>query len=57
MLWNASMMKGYVVLGHDGSLGTVSDLLFDDSSWKRPSLVVSTATGSLTTMCPCLCPS
>jgi hypothetical protein len=42
MLWNASMMKGYAVLGLDGHLGTVSDLLFDDSSWKLRWLVVST---------------
>jgi len=42
MLWNASMMTGYAVLGLDGHLGTVSDLLFDDSSWKIRWLVVST---------------
>jgi hypothetical protein len=42
MLWNASMMKGYTVLGLDGHLGTVSDLLFDDTSWKMRWLVVST---------------
>ena len=42
MLWNASMMNGYAVLGLDGHLGTVSDLLFDDSSWKMRWLVVST---------------
>src|SRR6185437_253497 len=41
MLWNASMMTGYAVLGLDGHLGTVSDLLFDDSSWKIRWLVVS----------------
>jgi hypothetical protein len=36
------MMKGYTVLGLDGHLGTVSDLLFDDTSWKMRWLVVST---------------
>ncbi len=42
MLWTASMMKGYVVSGIDGHHGTVSDLLFDDASWKMRWLVVST---------------
>jgi uncharacterized protein YrrD len=42
MLWNASMMNGYAVLGLDGQLGTVRDLLFDDSSWKIRWLVVNT---------------
>jgi hypothetical protein len=42
MLWTASMMKGYVVLGLDGDLGRVSDLLFDDSNWKMRWLVVNT---------------
>jgi len=41
MLWNASIMNGYAVLGLDGHFGTVSDLLFDDSSWKIRWLVVS----------------
>lgn len=42
MLWNASIMKGYVVVGTDGHLGTVIDLLFDDTNWKIRWLVVST---------------
>jgi hypothetical protein len=42
MLWTESMMKGYAVLGVDGHHGTVSDLLFDDASWKLRWLVVST---------------
>jgi hypothetical protein len=42
MLWNASMMKGYAVLGLDGHFGMVSDLLFDDTNWKMRWLVVST---------------
>ena len=42
MLWAASMMKGYAVSGIDGKLGTVTDLLFDDTNWKMRWLVVST---------------
>ncbi len=42
MLWTAAMMKGYAVSGTDGRLGTVSDLLFDDVSWRMRWLVVST---------------
>jgi hypothetical protein len=42
VLWDASMMKGYVVSGIDGHLGTVTDLLFDDTDWKMRWLVVST---------------
>lgn len=42
MLWTASMMNGYVVSGIDGDLGTVTDLLFDDTNWKMRWLVVST---------------
>lgn len=32
MLWAASLMKGYVVSGIDGKLGTTTDLLFDDTN-------------------------
>ena len=42
MLWTAAMMKGYAVSGTDGRLGTASDLLFDDVSWRMRWLVVST---------------
>jgi len=35
-------MKGYAVSGTDGRLGTASDLLFDDVSWRMRWLVVST---------------
>lgn len=42
MLWTAFGMKGYAVSGIDGNLGTVTDLLFDDTVWKMRWLVVST---------------
>lgn len=42
MLWDISILKGYAVLGSDGRLGTVTDLLFDDSTWKMRWLVVNT---------------
>ena len=42
MLWTAAMMKGYAVSGTHGRLGTASDLLFDDVSWRMRWLVVST---------------
>lgn len=42
MLCNASAIKGYAIEASDGQLGTVSDLLFDDSSWLIRWLVVDT---------------
>ncbi|MEO9228497.1 MAG: PRC-barrel domain-containing protein [Devosia sp.] len=42
MLWAASKIKGYAVAASDGDVGTVSDLLFDDSSWVVRWLVVET---------------
>lgn len=42
MLWDISILKGYAVSGSDGHLGTVSDLLFDDATWKMRWLVVNT---------------
>ena len=42
MLWTSSTVKGYAVSGIDGHLGTVADLLFDDTNWKMRWLVVST---------------
>jgi hypothetical protein len=42
MLWDASAIKGYAVVGSDGLLGTASDFLFDDASWKMRWLVVDT---------------
>jgi len=40
MLWDAAAIKGYTIAGSDGPLGTVSDFLFDDASWKMRWLVV-----------------
>lgn len=42
MLWTLSTVTGYAVSGIDGHLGTVADLLFDDTDWKMRWLVVST---------------
>src|SRR5271170_2222937 len=42
MLWNASAINGYAITASDGGLGTVSDFLFDDSSWLIRWLVVDT---------------
>ena len=42
MLWNASAINGYVIKASDGQIGTVSDFLFDDSSWLVRWLVVDT---------------
>lgn len=44
MLWNASKIKGYTVAATDGDIGTVSDLLFDDDSWRIRWLMVNTGT-------------
>ena len=40
MLWDASTIIGCRVLGSDGDGGIVSDLLFDDSSWRMRWMVV-----------------
>jgi hypothetical protein len=42
MLRNASVIKGYAIAASDGRLGTVSDFLFDDSSWLIRWVVVDT---------------
>jgi sporulation protein YlmC with PRC-barrel domain len=42
MLWNASAMIGYAIEANDGRVGTVSDFLFDDTSWLIRWLVVDT---------------
>jgi uncharacterized protein YrrD len=42
MLWNASAINGYVIAARDGSLGSVNDLLFDDTGWAVRWLVVDT---------------
>lgn len=42
MLWNASAIKGYAIAASDGTIGTISDILFDDTSWLARWLVVDT---------------
>jgi hypothetical protein len=42
MLWNASAINGYAIEASDGRLGTISDFLFDDTSWMIRWLVVDT---------------
>jgi PRC-barrel domain len=42
MLWNASAITGYAIAASDGQIGTVSDLLFDDTNWSVRWLVVDT---------------
>ena len=42
MLWNASALKRYAITASDGQIGTVSDFLFDDLSWRVRWLVVDT---------------
>ncbi len=44
MLRNASVIDGYAIIANDGQLGTVSDFLFDDTSWVVRWLVVDTGT-------------
>jgi hypothetical protein len=42
MLWDSLMMIGCGTVGSDGELGTVSDLLFDDATWRVRWIVVNT---------------
>ena len=42
MLWKSSATVGFAISAKDGALGTVSDMLFDDSSWMIRWLVVDT---------------
>ena len=42
MLRNASTIKGYTIAASDGRIGTVSDILFDDASWRIRWVVVDT---------------
>ena len=42
MLWDTSALKNYRVEASDGGLGTVSDFLFEDTSWVIRWLVVDT---------------
>ena len=44
MLLAGSALKGYAIEANDGRLGAVSDLLFDDTTWKVRWLVVDTGT-------------
>jgi hypothetical protein len=41
MLWEASTMIGYATVGSDGDVGQVSDLLFDDTTWRLRWIVVN----------------
>ena len=42
MLWDASALVGYAIEATNGSIGTVSDLLFEDDSWTVRWLVADT---------------
>ena len=42
MLWDESVLKDYAIQASDGRLGTVSDFLFEDSSWVIRWLVADT---------------
>ena len=42
MILVGSALKGFAVEGNDGKLGTVSDFLFDDTTWKIRWMVVHT---------------
>jgi hypothetical protein len=42
MLWYASVINGYAIEASDSRLGTVSDFLFEDTSWMIRWLVVDT---------------
>ena len=44
MLLVASALKGYDIEATDGAIGTVSDFLFDDTSWRLRWLVVDNST-------------
>jgi hypothetical protein len=42
MLWNASALNGYPIAATDGTIGTVSDLLYQLTDWAIRWLVVDT---------------
>ena len=42
MLWDTSMVMGCAMRGSDGEVGAVSDLLFDDTTWRLRWIVVNT---------------
>ena len=44
MLLVGSVLKGYAIAASDGRIGTVSDFLFDDRTWRFRWLVVDTGT-------------
>ena len=44
MLIDVSDLKGFKIAASDGSLGTVTDFLFDDESWTLRWIVVDTGT-------------
>ena len=44
MLWNASAFNGFTIKASDGEIGTVCDMLFDDTNWTIRWLVVDTGT-------------
>ena len=44
MLLPGSALKGYAIEASDGRIGTVSDFLFDDTTWKLRWMVVDTGT-------------
>ena len=44
MLIKASDIKGFKITATDGSIGTVTDFLFDDESWTLRWIVVDTGT-------------
>lgn len=44
MLLAGSALKGYAIEASDGRVGTVTDLLLDDSSWKIRWIIVNTGT-------------
>ena len=44
MLQVSSAMKGYAIAAKDGTIGTLSDFLFDQTTWKLRWLVVDTGT-------------
>src|SRR5690349_13067854 len=44
MLFAASALNGYAIAARDGEIGTVADLLFDDTTWNVRWVVVDTGT-------------
>lgn len=44
MFWRASAINGYTIAASDGEIGTISDFLFDDDTWRVRWLVVDTGT-------------